>query len=66
MSKIKEALGKKPTQSNRNVETFEGVFACQHRGCTEEVEAANYDRVEKLLVWKCPRGHTSYIEDFLG
>lgn len=41
--------------------TVDGTFYCQT--CGEECEDAIYYPVGDL-VWKCPEGHVSIIEDF--
>jgi hypothetical protein len=40
-----------------------GAFCCQT--CNEQCDEAEYFRIEKILRWKCPDGHISYIEDFI-
>jgi hypothetical protein len=40
----------------------EGGFSCQE--CYEQVDEAEYFRIEKILKWKCSEGHVSYVEEF--
>jgi len=39
-----------------------GSFTCQ--ACDAEVDEAEWFRQERILRWKCPEGHISFIEDF--
>lgn len=32
--------------------------------CHVYVDTAEYFHVEKVLRWRCPEGHTSFIEEF--
>jgi hypothetical protein len=41
----------------------EGGFSCQT--CYEQVDVAEYFRIEKILKWKCSEGHISYVEEFV-
>jgi len=40
---------------------IDGSFQCQV--CREETDIAEYFHRERLLRWKCPEGHLSYIEE---
>lgn len=39
-----------------------GAFSCQT--CNAVVREARYYNVQKALLWDCPEGHRSFIEDF--
>ncbi|XAO35260.1 hypothetical protein SEA_FRANCOB_64 [Streptomyces phage Francob] len=41
----------------------DGGFSCMT--CYEQVDEAEYFRVEKILKWKCSEGHVSYVEEFI-
>jgi len=45
-------------------EMFGGAFDCQT--CGECVTEAHYNAPERLLTWKCSKGHTSLIKDFMA
>lgn len=57
------AKEKKPAAADQ-FEEVGGSFECQHGDCEECVHDAKYFHVAKILVWKCSRGHKSFIEDF--
>jgi hypothetical protein len=42
---------------------IDGGFSCQE--CFEQVDEAEYFRLEKILKWKCSEGHISYVEEFV-
>lgn len=42
---------------------IDGGFSCQT--CYEQVDEAEYFRMEKILRWKCSEGHVSYVEEFI-
>lgn len=49
---------------NQVLETVDGVFQCQERGCFDIVEEAVYNEPDKLLTWTCEEGHDNKIEGF--
>lgn len=53
-------LGKKQEEL---FDEWGGAFTCQTPGCWKVVNIARYYRNQKLLLWQCPDGHKSKIED---
>lgn len=41
---------------------IDGAFDCQT--CNECVESALLDFTKGVLIWKCSKGHLSYVENF--
>jgi len=58
-----KASPQKTTPADQTGELVGGSFQCQR--CYVEVEEAEYFHRERLLLWLCPEGHTSHIEDIV-
>jgi hypothetical protein len=53
-----------PTADELGLEDISGSFACQDDYCNEVAFKAVYASKDKVLTWKCLKGHVSKIEDF--
>ena len=57
-----DSLGKS-TPKEEPYDEWGGAFTCQTPGCWQVVNRARYYPSANLLVWKCPDGHKSKMED---
>lgn len=61
LSKLSDFMQQEAKQPKKGMEV-EADVSCQV--CHAYVDTAEYFHVEKLLRWRCPDGHTSFIEEF--
>lgn len=50
------------TEAPEPTMVIDGSFGCQT--CNFCCDEADYFMNERILRWKCPEGHVSYIEEF--
>jgi len=63
MTKFEEIFGKKSSEPDNLFYTeIEGTFACMT--CNVYVETGKWYQMDRVLVWECPQGHKSMIENF--
>lgn len=61
LSKLSEFMAAPGSEKRKGMDVDIDVM-CQT--CFVYVDTAEYFNIEKLLRWKCPEGHISFIEDF--